>query len=319
MPGSLPPIEALVSCIERHRPDAKGEISLAPIPTGKFNDSFFVLAGNQELVLRVAPTEDSVFVFNERNMMHQEPSIHKLLRTETTVPVAEVYAFDYSHADIDRDFLLLERLPGLPMCDLGKLDEDAVLRQVGESLAQVHGLRAEKYGYLGEHSVMDPQSSWVDAFQVMWTKLVDDVMAAGYYDESEKSLMLKTLDRYVRIFDRPVPSCLLHMDVWAQNIMVDRGSKLTGLLDWDRALWGDPEIEFAVLDYCGVSVPAFWEGYGQEREESPEAEIRNIFYLLYEVQKYIVIRHGRRRDPLGASQYKRQVMDMMHRLTRGGQ
>ncbi|OUL36382.1 hypothetical protein BV372_08175 [Nostoc sp. T09] len=59
---------------------------------------------------------------------------------------------------------------------------------------------------------------------------------------------------------------MLHMDVWFQNILVDSAGNVTGLVDFDRALWGDPEIEFAVLDYCGISEPAFWRGYGRERD-----------------------------------------------------
>ena len=42
--------------------------------------------------------------------------------------------------------------------------------------------------------------------------------------------------------------------------LVDANNKVTGLIDWDRALYGDPEIEYAVLDVCGISKPAFWEG-----------------------------------------------------------
>ena len=74
--------------------------------------------------------------------------------------------------------------------------------------------------------------------------------------------MRRLLDRHAEVFDRPVPASLLHMDVWAENILADERGRLTGLIDWDRACWGDPEIEFAVLDYCGISEPPFWEGYG---------------------------------------------------------
>lgn len=77
---------------------------------------------------------------------------------------------------------------------------------------------------------------------------------------------------------------------------------------------GDPELEFAVLDYCGISEPPFWKGYGDERDGSPEAEIRRIFYLLYEVQKYIVIRRIRGRDPQRADAYRRQSLQLANGL-----
>ncbi|MBD3308020.1 phosphotransferase [candidate division KSB3 bacterium] len=106
------------------------------------------------------------------------------------------------------------------------------------------------------------------------------------------------------------PVCCI-WDVWSQNILIDEAGNLTGLVDWDRAVWGDPEIEFAVLDYCGISRPAFWEGYGQNRDQSAAARVRNAFYLLYELQKYIVIRQGRHHDPASARRYKEQVVQMV--------
>jgi fructosamine-3-kinase len=94
------------------------------------------------------------------------------------------------------------------------------------------------------------------------------------------------------------------MDIWSQNILIDQTGDVTGLVDFDRALWGDVEIEFAVLDYCGISEPAFWEGYNLPRDETSPAMIRRQFYLLYEVQKYMPIRVWRRHNPVAAEQYK---------------
>jgi fructosamine-3-kinase len=148
----------------------------------------------------------------------------------------------------------------------------------------------------------------------MWRKLIDDVAAAGYYTEEECKDLLLLLDKHTSLFDRVVPSSLLHMDVWGQNILVDRQGHVSGLVDWDRALWGDPEIEFAVLDYCGISKPAFWEGYRQQRDQSDAAQVRNIFYLLYEIQKYIVIHHGRNYDRKAARQYKQQVVQIVQQF-----
>lgn len=93
----------------------------------------------------------------------------------------------------------------------------------------------------------------------MWNRLLDDVEHCGGYEPDEALLMRRQLDRHRPVFDRPMAASLLHMDVWAQNILVGPDGRLTGLLDWDRALWGDPEIEFSVLDYCDRSAPPFEE------------------------------------------------------------
>ncbi len=304
-------LEILSTIMQHHRPQIAAAAQFTPIKTGKFNTSYMVTAGEQQMVLRIAPPRDAIFVFYEREMMRQEPQLHTLLRAETDVPVPRVFAFDDTHTLIDRDYMLMERLPGRPLTMMGQVNYAHVLWQVGSCLSQVHALHAAQYGYLGAHRPMEPQRNWVDAFAVMWHKMIDDIAGIGFYDNKESRSMRRLLDHYLSLFDRSVPACLLHMDVWHQNILVDAEGTVTGLLDWDRALWGDPEIEFAVLDYCGISEPAFWEGYGVSRDTSPEAQVRQIFYLLYELQKYIVIRYGRFHNPGAAQQYKYQVMQII--------
>lgn len=306
--------QELSALVHHHYPALVRPPAITPIATGKFNASYWVDAGGEQLVLRIAPPRDAVYVFYEKEMMRQESAIHELLLAQTNVPVARIVAFDDSHALIDRDYMLMERLPGQPLTEASYVEFNHVLRQVGAHLAATHRLVAAEYGYLGAHRPMPSQSSWVDAFAVMWRKLIDDIVAVGYYDEAESHSMRQLLDRHLHLFDRPVAASLLHMDIWHQNILVDDAGTVTGLVDWDRALWGDPEIEFAVLDYCGISEPAFWEGYGQARDLSPEARLRQVFYLLYEVQKYIVIYHGRNGDPSGAQQKKKQVMGIVREM-----
>jgi aminoglycoside phosphotransferase (APT) family kinase protein len=266
-----------------------------------------VHGADRDLVLRISPPDDAGFLFYEQRMMAQEPQLHALLRAETTVPVAEILAYDDSRALIERDYLLMERLPGQPFTDASLTDRqtEAVLEQIGGHLAQMHTLVADRYGYLGAHQPMAPQPTWVDAFAVMWNRLLDDIVACGGYTYEEANAFQHLFEVYRPHFDRPVPASLLHMDVWGQNILVDGSGRVTGIVDLDRALWGDPEIEFAVLDYCGISQPAFWRGYDRPRDTSFSAQIRARFYLLYEVQKYIVIRIWRQNNHTQAMEHKR--------------
>lgn len=305
--------ETLTACIRPHFPQSQQTPTFRPIPTGKFNASYFVQIDQREYVLRIAPPRDAVFVFYERGMMRQEPGIHAILLQRTSVPVAPIVAFDDSQRVIPHDFVIMERLPGEPMSSSPVRNQNKLLRQVGAALAETHQLTAAQYGYLGEHAPMTPQPTWYEAFTVMWRKMLEDVRQAGYYSDDEVTWLLSLLDTYRGVFERQAPASLLHMDVWGQNILTDGDDNLSGLVDWDRALWGDPEIEFAVLDYCGISQPAFWEGYGQPRDHSNAAQIRTLLYLLYEIQKYIVIHHGRRHDPVSARQYKRQVFQLARR------
>jgi fructosamine-3-kinase len=298
-------------------------VRLTPIRTGKHNSSFWVDTPHGRFVLRLAPPDDTGLLFYERRMMRQEPSLHALIRARTSIPVAEVVAHDFNRTDIDRDYMLLRALPGAPLSDVGHLTPakmDNVLGQVGVYLRQLHALSADDclglhaYGYLGEHRPMEPQPTWFAAFRVMWHSLLDNVVACGAYSNAEAQALRDLVDRHREHFMHPVQPRLLHMDVWAQNILVDTAGNGTGLVDFDRALWGDVEIEYAVLDYCGISEPAFWRGYGAARDLSLSAQIRRLFYLLYEVQKYMPIRIWRSNDPGGAAHAREQSLALAAQL-----
>ncbi len=158
-------------------------VRLRRSPTGKFNDTYFVDGGPVPLVLRIAPPEDrSRMLFYEHRMMRQEPGLHALLKERTDVPMAAILAHDFGRTEIDRDYLLMERLPGTPIAHLGGLTQDAfddILSQVGRCLRQVHEITGDRHGYVGDHRPMEPQSDWHSAFHVMWHELLDDIEHAA--------------------------------------------------------------------------------------------------------------------------------------------
>jgi fructosamine-3-kinase len=317
--------QVLLAEIARDQLSERATPQLISIRTGKHNTSFWVEGEQGRFVLRLAPPDDLGLLFYERRMMRQEPSLHALIRARTSIPVAEVVVADFSRTRIDRDYVIMRVLPGVPLSHARELTPAQIVRvltQLGTHLRQLHSLTApdclgmETYGYLGEHRPMTPQPTWFAAFRVMWHALLDDVIACGAYSTQEAQALRDLLDRHREHFAHEVTPCLLHMDVWAQNILVDADGNVTGLVDFDRALWGDVEIEFAVLDYCGMSEGAFWRGYGSARDTSPSAEVRRRFYLLYEVQKYMPIRIWRGHDPAGAAHSKQHSVALAAQLRR---
>lgn len=320
--------QTLAELVSTHLSVEPASLQLSPIQTGKHNRSYWVKAGSDCFVLRIAPPDEAGFLFYERLMMRQEPDLHTLIRANTSIPVAEVVAYDFSRSQIDRDYMVLAALPGVPLSDAPGLTArqfHQALYQVGQYLRQLHTLTAgaclgrAQFGYLGAHRPMAPQASWAAAFQQMWQLLLADVVACGSYSQAEGQAMRDLLELHLEHFDRPVVPSLLHMDIWSQNILIDEAGNVTGLVDFDRALWGDVEIEFAVLDYCGISEPPFWEGYGLPRDETTPAMIRRQFYLLYEIQKYMPIHAWRRQDPAGAARYKQHCFKLAAELLPAGE
>jgi fructosamine-3-kinase len=297
-----------------------------PVKTGKFNSTYICTLSpdlhlqrkkEKNIILRIAPSGEEGFIFYEKNMMKQESGIHQIVRKKTSIPIPEVYVYDDSHKFIDRNFLIMEFMEGKALSEVSvsPITQEKIFKQIGKYLRELHDhCKANKYGYLGEHRCMEPQKKWQEAFLIMWNKLIDDILNCNVYNSREAFLANGALDKFISIFNRDVPSSLLHMDIWSQNILIDKKGNITGIVDWDRALWGDPEIEYAVLDYCGFDNAAFWEGYGKQPEQSKENRVRMIFYHLYEVQKYLVIYTLRRSQPERVVQYKNYALDLIDKL-----
>lgn len=72
----------------------------------------------------------------------------------------------------------------------------------------------------------------------------------------------------------------MHWDVWNLNIIV-QNEQVTGLLDFQRALWADPlmEAQFRVL-FFGQEITPSLRGYGKTSFTETEQQ-RNYSYSLY--------------------------------------
>ncbi len=295
--------------------------SLVPVGTGRFSTSWFVWVDTGpaagEYVLRVAPPDDAGFLFYEYRMMRQEPALHRLIRRRTDIPVPRIVAWDFSRRRIDRDWLIMERLSGEPLMkvthSLLTRQVDGVLADLGRHTASLHAIRGRLFGYRGRHAPMQPRRCWADAFEDMWARLLDDVRAAGFYTDSLRDMAVGLYPRHRRAFEEPFAPGLCHMDLWSENILVHKG-RLAGLIDFDRACWGEPGIDLAVAEYCGLTRPAFWSGYGHRPEPTEAFLIRRWFYLMYEHQKYIVINGVRRRDAARARDYAGDCRAMLEQF-----
>ena len=257
------------------------ESRVSPIGAGLYNDSYTIDSGRGRFVLRVAPPDSSPKLFYEVDMMKSEVTIHRLVREHTDVPVPEIVYHDFSREVIDRDYLFMEYLEGRP----GLFDE----RELGRYVRQIHAIQAEQYGY--PERAAPTAKSWPAIFFTYVELIFKDCLSCGVIDRSEQKHFMAIYKKHAEtIVD--VSSSLLHLDLWTQNILTIHG-KISAILDFDRGLYGDPELEFAVLDTYGYSTPEFFDGYGKSRPIDSGAQIRQRLYIVYELIKYAFIRVAR--------------------------
>jgi len=255
--------------------------TVSSIGAGHYNDSYYVNLDSDKFVLRIAPPDSTPKLFYEIDMMKSEVNIHRLVREHTDVPVPQIVYHDFSYDIIDRDYLIMEYLEG----NSGFFDE----KELGKYVKQIHDIKSDTFGY--PERAAPTGENWPDIFYTYVELIFNDCLSCGVIDNDEYGHFLSIYDKHRNVITEVSPS-LLHLDLWTQNILTVNG-RITAILDFDRGLYGDPELEFAVLDTYGYSTPEFFKGYGKPRPVDSKAQIRRKLYIVYELIKYAFIRVAR--------------------------
>lgn len=136
---------------------------------------------------------------------------------------------------IGRDFFIMRKLEGVasghrlssdPALDPAR---DALCRALGENLAQLHRIGPDHAGLAFlPPPASDPVQASIEQYR-------------GYLDElPDKHPVIEWGLRWCELHKpAPLPQQLLHRDYRTGNYMVDQG-RLSGVLDWEFAGWGDP-------------------------------------------------------------------------------
>jgi aminoglycoside phosphotransferase (APT) family kinase protein len=114
----------------------------------------------------------------------------------------------------------------------------------------------------------------------MLKNVLSDGKEAGVVLPTDYNAFYPLLGSAFGALDEIQISCLVHWDLWDGNIFIDPITKqITGLIDFERALWADPLME-ANFGAFGVN-PFFLEGYGREMLETNNQKIRHALYDIY--------------------------------------
>jgi aminoglycoside phosphotransferase (APT) family kinase protein len=108
--------------------------------------------------------------------------------------------------------------------------------ELGGLVAALHRTTGTGFGY--PQAPLSP--SWRTAFSAMLSAVLADAERFGV------TLPLENLFAYLSILDEVEQPVLVHFDLWPGNILVD-GHTVTGLIDAERAFWGDPLADLVSL------------------------------------------------------------------------
>ncbi|NUT99229.1 MAG: aminoglycoside phosphotransferase family protein [Saccharothrix sp.] len=254
---------------------------------GWFNTAYRVrLHDGRDAVVKLAPPADAAVLRYERGIMATEAMVYRRVAALPGVPSPELLF-------AGPDFLAVSVLDGVPW-DKADLPEDAqraLRRELGAITARLHTLAPEdgRFGYPAPESALSAPD-WRTAF----TAMVDALLADAERWESPLGVTPGEVRALVAdggyALDEVTEPRLVHFDLWPGNIFVDAppdgAPRITGLIDHERAFWGDPAAELVSLAFGGDAGPdsdlvAGYTEAGGTLDHTPAFRHRLALYHLY--------------------------------------
>jgi aminoglycoside phosphotransferase (APT) family kinase protein len=248
-------------------------------------------ADGRRVIVKTAPTDAARLLTYERDLVRTEAAIYELATAHPGLLMPKVLMTDFSRTVVPGDVLVVTHQEGMPLTDVqaegpwSADDESHLQHQLGAYMAGLHRLTGPRFGYPNDATGLRA-STWPQAFG----RMVEAVLAdAQRWDiPVPRDAVRAALHRHRDALAEVREPQLVHTDLWAGNLFVDPLTRrLTGVIDTERSLWGDPILEFAGADELGrgpVPQPLL-DGYaslsGSRPLEAPDGETRLLLYRLY--------------------------------------
>ncbi|MGW4208117.1 phosphotransferase family protein [Lentzea sp. NPDC004789] len=213
---------------------------------GWFNTAYrVVLDDGRAAVVKLAPPADVPILRYERGIMATEAMVYRRLAVLPDVPAPELLREG-------PDFLAISLLEGTPWdkaTDLPDATQRALRRELGAITARLHTLTSDEFGYPAAESGLSAPD-WKTAFTAMVDALLDDAERWQSDLQTTPAEIRALVAAGGYALDEVTRPALIHFDLWPGNIFID-GTRIIGLIDHERAFWGDPAAELVSLAFGG--------------------------------------------------------------------
>jgi aminoglycoside phosphotransferase (APT) family kinase protein len=261
-------------------------ISARELSGGTFNRTFLITLADQQVILRIAPPRTSDLAWNEQLLMRREQIIQPFFAVVAHLMPRTLMA-DFTHQLLARDYVFQSFVEGErweDVADSFTAEEEALLgEQFGRIAKSIHNTVGTTFG--GPYPMMEFET-WsqtiIDRFEH-----VIKAMAEVQLDLTDIQSVMSIVRNHTTLLDAIEQPRLLHGDLWLFNILIQRSSEgpnIVGILDADRAWWGDPLADWTMFVLAMSASPevqsfhdAFWRGYGKI-ELTPDTSFRKTIY-----------------------------------------
>jgi aminoglycoside phosphotransferase (APT) family kinase protein len=279
---------------------AEEPVSVEPLSEqGTFHFLYRVgLAGDRSVIVR----GNALGTVQRDYPLYVEAWVMGALRA-AALPALRIYQVDVSRRWCPFDYAILEEARGTPLTAYDAEEERLrpLLRELGRTVARVHGIRTAGFGFLdvrplvlGGSSAGPPRGIFACWRQYVLLNLDDHLrtcVAIGAVSAAEADRIEAAFAALDGVLDRVEPA-LLHGDLGSHNVFTD-GRAITALIDWEDCLSGDPvfDLAFWATFHPDGRHPAFLDGYRSAATLPADFERRFWLYYLRVALSKTVQRH----------------------------
>jgi aminoglycoside phosphotransferase (APT) family kinase protein len=282
-----------------------GSISHLEQPTHGIMNSVWIV--NHAYVLRV----DTRTPPEERSRFVGEALAYRLLR-EIGLPVPHLITVDESRQHLPFPYLIVSRIPGQTLVECWGNPQDSMLaEQAGSLLAHIHDITFPRFGPLMvEVDRAQPNyTHWRNYVQAYFERAAHPTLTAGLITPAQYDQITLHLRQMRASLDRLRFGHLVHGDYHAENLLTAEGH-ITGVLDFEWAISGDPVWDFVLLEEWEATAPgssaAFLGGYMAVRPlDKDHARRLHLYNVLRNLTHLLDAHH--QNDPAGIDWYRSHI------------
>ncbi|WP_206791186.1 phosphotransferase family protein [Amycolatopsis sp. MtRt-6] len=242
--------------------DPAAVVTAEDLGGGTYNRAVRVrLADGRRLVLKIAPSGPGLTY--EHDLLATEAEYYRL----ASGPLPSVVG-------AGPGFLLMTEVPGEPWNRTPGTGPH-LRAELGAIVAGLHETTGTGFGYL-----QDPlHPTWFSAFSAMVDAILADAVRYRVRLPRPAAEIAHLVRRHEPLLELVKTPVLVHFDLWDGNILLD-GGRVSGIIDAERAFWGDPVAEFVSLTLFHDLDAPLLEGYGTGGFDAP-ARRRLTLYRVY--------------------------------------
>lgn len=256
---------------------------------GMFATTYRVgLADGSRVIVKTAPATEAGLLTYEHDLLRTEAEVYALCGDRPDLLMPRVLHVDLTRTHLPGDALVVTHQPGTPWTETGwgRPDEDPraarAQRECGAFFARLHAVRGDAFGYPNVPALRD--ATWRGTCTLVLESLLSDAVRWGV--ALPVDAIRAGWDRHAEALERVTEPRLVHADLWPGNVFVEPDGAVVGVIDTERAFWGDPLWDLVGADaYAVTPPPLLLEGHREQTGTdwdvtSPDAVSRLAIYRL---------------------------------------